>query len=113
MSKRTSLRSRLRLESLETRETPSATVLMLLANHDFYYRDYSDPRQELERAGLRVEVAAADLTPCAPHWNTGQGADGGFVTPDLTVAEADAAHYAAIVIVGGWGASSYQYAFTG
>jgi putative intracellular protease/amidase len=33
--------------------------------------------------------------------------------PDLDLATANASNYSAIVFVGGWGASSYQYAFSG
>lgn len=36
-----------------------------------------------------------------------------MVTADLPLAAADADDYSAIVFVGGWGASSYQYAFDG
>jgi putative intracellular protease/amidase len=40
-------------------------------------------------------------------------ADGGFVRPDLALTEVEAEEPAAIAFVGGWGASSYQYAFEG
>jgi putative intracellular protease/amidase len=88
-------------------------VLMVIANQDFYYREYADTRASLEAAGVPVAVAAATDTICRPHWNSGQGADGGLVDPDLAVSRADAADYSAVVFVGGWGASSYQYAFAG
>jgi len=88
-------------------------VLMVLGNRDFYYREYAEPRAELERYGLAVEVAAATRTPCRPHVASGQGADGGIVQPDLTVQQADSQRYAAVVFVGGWGASHYQPAFPG
>ncbi|MBI3271872.1 MAG: DJ-1/PfpI family protein [Planctomycetes bacterium] len=97
---------------------PAATpavrrVLLVLANLNFYYREYNEPRQELERAGFVVEVAAGTRTPCRPHGGSGQGADGGLVQPDVTIAQADPARYVAVVFVGGWGASSYQFAFPG
>src|SRR5262245_43365555 len=88
-------------------------VLLVIANRDFYYREYADTRASLEAAGVPVAVAAATDTTCTPHWNSGQGADGGLVDPDLAITRADAADYSAIVFVGGWGASSYQYAFSG
>ena len=88
-------------------------VLMVIADRDFYFREYSDPRLALEAAGVPVVVAAANRTPATPHLNTGYGIGNGTVTPDLTVAEADAANYSAIAFVGGWGASMYQYAFPG
>src|SRR5262245_24021009 len=89
------------------------SVLLVIANRDFYYREYADTRASLEAAGVPVAVAAATDTLCVPHWNSGQGADGGLVDPDLAITRADAADYSAIVFVGGWGASSYQYAFSG
>lgn len=88
-------------------------VLMVIANTDFYYREYSETRAELVKAGIPVTVAAAQRTQCVPHAGSGQGADGGVVMPDLDLASANAANYSAIVFVGGWGASSYQYAFNG
>jgi len=88
-------------------------VLMVLANQDFYYQDYSEPRRALLEAGYAVEVAAGADEVCVPHWGSGQGADGGLVNPDLALADVDASRYSAVVFVGGWGASSYQYAFAG
>jgi putative intracellular protease/amidase len=40
-------------------------------------------------------------------------ADGGFVRPDLALTDVEVEQPAAIAFVGGWGASSYQYAFEG
>jgi len=114
LRKRPQHRSRLTLERLEDRLVPAAApVLMVLPNNDFYYRDYSDTRIELEMAGLDVEVAAGTMDLCRPHGGSGQGADGGFVQPDMRIAEVDSSRYSAVVFVGGWGASAYQYAFYG
>ncbi len=88
-------------------------VLMVLSNQDFWYQDYSETRNALIDAGLRVEVAADTMNQCVPHAGSGQGDDGGIVTPERTLAEVDAGDYSAVVFVGGWGASSYQYAFEG
>lgn len=88
-------------------------VLMVIANRDFYYREYADTRQALENAGIGVVVAAGTQTLCSPHWNSGQGADGGYVTPDIALTDVDASRYSAVVFVGGWGASQYQYSFEG
>jgi putative intracellular protease/amidase len=88
-------------------------VLMVIANQDFCYQEYADPRAELEAAGLRVVVAAATLTPARPHVGVCAGAIPMNVTPDLRIADARAADYSAVVFVGGWGSSLYQYAFTG
>lgn len=85
----------------------------MIANRDFYFKEYADPRAEFERAGLEVRVAAGTLQTCHPHPESGQGELNGDVMPDLTIAEANASHYSTIVFVGGWGASSYQYAYPG
>jgi putative intracellular protease/amidase len=88
-------------------------VLLVIANDDFYYQEYADPRRELEAAGIPVVVAAGRRQLSTPHQNSGQGAGSGQVMPDIALAEANAANYSAIVFVGGWGATQYQYAFPG
>ncbi len=87
-------------------------VLLVIANRDFYYREYHEPRVALENAGIVVEVAAARKQMCYPHENSGQQ-DSGEVMPDLTIADADASRYDAIMFSGGWGSSMYQFAFQG
>ena len=88
-------------------------VLIVIANQDFFYREYGDPREELERAGVKVTVAAGRKAPCRPHRNSGEGRDGGVVRPDVALAGVRAEDYDAILFSGGWGASAYQYAFNG
>jgi putative intracellular protease/amidase len=48
-----------------------------------------------------------------PHQNSGEGADGGIVTPDIALKNVKASDYDAILFSGGWGSSMYQYAFEG
>ncbi|MEK6258067.1 MAG: Calx-beta domain-containing protein [Planctomycetota bacterium] len=88
-------------------------VLMVIANDDFYYTEYGTPRREFEAAGIPVVVGAGRRQLSTPHPNTGQGSSDGRVMPDIDLASARAANYSAIVFVGGWGASQYQYAFPG
>jgi putative intracellular protease/amidase len=88
-------------------------VLIVIANRDFFYREYADPRQELEKAGAKVTVAAGRRTICKPHLGSGEGRDGGVITPDIDLANVKASDYDAVLFSGGWGASSYQYAFEG
>ncbi len=88
-------------------------VLLVIANEHFFYREYSEPKEELERAGCVVEVAAGRKSPCRPHQGTGEGTDGGVVNPDLAIGDADASRYDAILFSGGWGSSMYQFAFQG
>jgi putative intracellular protease/amidase len=87
-------------------------VLLVIANQDFYYREYSDTRASIEALGVPVRVAAASATRAIPHPNTGQPiGSNGVVKPDLALPQADASDYSAIAFVGGWGASVYQYAY--
>jgi len=88
-------------------------VLMVISNHDFYYREYAESRAQLEAAGIPVVVAAGRRERSLPHANSGQGAGSGEVMPDLALSQVNASHYSAILFVGGWGASQYQYAFPG
>ena len=100
--------------SKHSSDSPSKQrVLIVIADHHFFYREYADPREELERAGFVVEVAAGDRNACHPHPNSGQGANGGVVRPEHSLEEVDPDRYEAIVFSGGWGASMYQHAFQG
>jgi putative intracellular protease/amidase len=97
-----------------TRPAPTGKhVLLVIANQDFFYREYADPRAELERAGIRVTVAAGRKSPCYPHQGSGEGADRGVVTPDIALKDVRADDYDAILFSGGWGSSMYQFAFKG
>lgn len=92
----------------------STRVLMIVANDGFYYQEFAHPRAVLEGAGFEVTIAAGHTGTAVPHAGTGQPPGlGGSLTPDLTLAAVDSSLYDALVIVGGWGASSYQFAFTG
>ncbi|MBI5831752.1 MAG: DJ-1/PfpI family protein [Armatimonadetes bacterium] len=88
-------------------------MLLVIANQDFYYREYGDTRRSLEEAGVTVTVAAARRDTCRPHANSGQGADGGLVMPDLAITDARMADYDAVGFVGGWGAVMYEPTYTG
>ncbi|MEL6109915.1 MAG: DJ-1/PfpI family protein [Planctomycetota bacterium] len=90
-----------------------APVLLVISNEDFWYQDYADTRASLEAAGLEVVVAAATTDSATPHSNSGQGADGGFVTPAIALANVQSEDYSAIVFSGGWGMAQYQYGFEG
>lgn len=104
-----------RPERLESREVfaPLPVLMVIADQQDFYYQEYNDTRISLEEAGMEVEVAATTTLPSLPHPGTGQGSGSGIVTPDRTLASVDAADYSAVVFVGGWGSSMYQYSFAG
>lgn len=105
---------------MTSRPTPSrptagrtGRVLIVIATEHFFYREYAEPRRELERAGLTVEVAAGRRQVCRPHANSGQGNRDGSVRADLALADVDPDRYDAILFSGGWGSSMYQFAFEG
>lgn len=106
--------------ALETPTPPAHSVkpvLIVIAPVDFYYQEYADPRQALEEAGLMVKVASitanpdAPATPHDPSWE-GDRPTTIDVAPDLALADVDPADYSSLVIAGGWGATTYFYAFT-
>ena len=84
-------------------------VLMVIANRDFYYQEYADTRASLEGEGIAVVVAAATTRRAIPHGGNPRW----LVHIDRALGDVDAADYSAIVFVGGWGSSAYQYAFSG
>lgn len=113
---RHSHKANLAIENLESRNLMSASplpVLMVIADQDFYYKELNDTRAAIVREGLDVVVAASTTNPATPHANSGQIEAGvsGIETPDIALADADADDYSAIVFVGGWGSSMYQYAY--
>lgn len=101
-----------RPRSASTGNASEKRVLIVIANQDFFYREYADPRAQLERAGIEVEVAAGRRTMCRPHANSGQRGDGS-VMPDWALADVDVSRFDAIMFSGGWGSSMYQFAFPG
>ncbi len=82
---------------------------MVIANRDYWHQEYTRVRAALENRGLQVVVAAGARTAAVPQGMRLKSP----VIPDLALTDVDAADYSAIVFVGGWGASSYQYAFEG
>jgi len=100
-------------ESLANAQSQPQPVLIVISNQDFWYQDYADTRSALEAAGLDVVVAATSTDAALPQANSGQGADGGVVQPDIALTDVEAEDYSAIVFSGGWGMAQYQYGFEG
>lgn len=88
-------------------------VLMVIGNNDFYYTEYAGPRAQLEAAGIRVVVGAGRRALSIPHAGTGYTSGNGAVMPDIALVDAQASNYSAIIFVGGYGATQYQFAFPG
>lgn len=89
--------------------TSPQPVLLVIANQDFHYAEYAAVRKSLEANGLPVVVAAGDLRRAIPQ----DAATGRAVQPDRVLTDVSAGDYSAIVFVGGWGSSAYQYGFVG
>lgn len=110
-------RASLQLEALETRDLMSANplpVLMVIADQqDFYFQEYNDTRIALASQGVDTVVAATTTNTSFAHPQSGQGDANplGAVTPDIALRNVEADNYSAIVFVGGWGSSMYQYAY--
>ncbi len=80
----------------ETLPTVSKAVLLVVAQDGFQDIEYSTVRQALEGAGFRVSVAA-------PQGGKATGMSGTLVDVDLTLAEARATNFAAVIFIGGSG----------
>jgi len=73
------------------------TVLMVIAYIGYQPLEYTVPKKILEQQGFRVVTASNKA-------GTATAKDGSKATVDITVADANAADYAAIILVGGSGA---------
>ncbi len=93
------------------KEESKGKVLFIVASTHFYYQEYAEPKDELNKAGYDVDVTAYS-SQCIPHENSGQKGSGSTKV-DVRPDQVDPSKYKAVVFVGGWGASQYQYAFKG
>lgn len=84
----------------ETKKLSSKKILMIIAPKDFQDQEFSKPKQMLEAEGAKIVVASSTL-------KTATGIHGMKVKPDLTLKEAKATDYDAVIFVGGSGATIY------
>lgn len=77
-------------------ETYAGGVLLVVAQKDFQDIEYNTVRDELAAAGYRVSVAA-------PQKAAASGVSGTRVDPDLSLSEARASAYLAVIFIGGPG----------
>lgn len=75
-------------------------VLMVIASDQFRDEEYQKPRAILEKEGARVTVASSSLKEST-------GMLGLKVKPDILLKDARMEEYAAVVFVGGMGATEY------
>ena len=76
------------------------TILMVMAEKDFYEPEYTVPREMLEKNGYAVHV----ITPSGAE---AVGIDGMRVKPDSGLAGINEKDYKALLMVGGFGAKSF------
>lgn len=72
--------------------------ILVLATDGFEYSELTEPRQRLLDKGASVAIAAPDLDPIVGESG---GERKGTVTPDMTLEEADAADFDALLLPGG------------
>jgi len=75
-------------------------VVMVIAQDGFRDEEFLQPKEILERNGIEVKAASASLTEA-------KGMLGAKVKPDILVSDINIRDFAAVVFVGGAGASQY------
>ncbi len=75
-------------------------ILLVIATDEFRDEEYREPAEALARAKAGVVIASSSKNPCI-------GMLGLKVTPDLLISEINVSDYAAVVFIGGKGASEY------
>lgn len=75
-------------------------AVMIIAQENFRDEELFEPKQVLEKSGVRVSIASASLS-------IAKGKLGAEVKPDIIVDDIDAKDFDAIIFVGGPGAAQY------
>lgn len=78
---------------------PEGTVLLVVCQRGFQEKEYKPVREALESAGIGVKVASPEKTAA-------EGVSGTRIVPDITLGEAHASDYLAVVFIGGPGTES-------
>jgi protease I len=77
-------------------------VLFVICQEDFRDEELAHPREEVAGAGAETEVASREIAPA-------RGMLGAVENPDLTIRDARAADYDAVVAVGGRGTPEHLW----
>lgn len=77
-------------------------VLFVICQEDFRDEELAHPREEVAAAGAKTEVASREKVPA-------KGMLGAIENPDLTIREAKATDYDAVVAVGGRGTPEHLW----
>jgi protease I len=81
-------------------EAPAERILAIIASRDFKDEELFIPKKIFEENGYKVVIASSSSKPS-------RGAGGAEVKPDILLKDVDVDDYAAIVFIGGPGASEY------
>lgn len=84
---------------------PAKKVLLIVASRNYLESEYQNTRRALEDAGITVKVASD--APTATGYSFGE------IKADLLIEQADAAHYAAVAVIGGFGAKDLLWEHAG
>ena len=76
------------------------SVVMIIASENFRDEELLQPQEVLERNGIKVKVASTTLQEV-------RGMLGAKVKPDILVQDIDVRDFAAVIFIGGIGASQY------
>jgi len=105
-------KSKYKLEVLKMELVPASSiselklsgkkVLMVIAPKNFQDKEFSIPKGIFEKAGVKVTVASLST-------DTATGMYGLKVKPDISIKNAKASDYDAIVFIGGSGATVYKF----
>lgn len=90
---------------LSSATTPAKKVLLVVASRNYLESEYQNTRRALENANITVEVASDAATAT--------GYFSGEIKADLLIGQADAANYAAIAVIGGYGAKDLLWEHAG
>jgi protease I len=88
-------------------DTPGRKVLMVLPYRRFWFRDYDEPYRVLTSGGVRVVVASSEAGEASPAPDS--GANAAPVKVELTLADARAEDYDAVIFVGSAGAPEFVW----
>ena len=75
-------------------------VVMVIAQNEFRDDEFFPPKEILERSGIEVKVASTSLAQA-------RGSLGGLYKPDLLLKDIKSGDFAAIIFIGGMGATQY------
>jgi len=81
-------------------QTCEKKVVMIVPSKNFWYEELKRPKEIFEQNGIRVIIASSDMKEAKGIFGLG-------IMPDVVLSKIRAAHYHAVIFVGGEGAVQY------